>query len=164
MLDNSDCLRPLSECFFLPSKNLAIYLWVYSYHLQPFVSLVQYLERTVQTVKNVLQKCKESGQDPHLASFVFVAPHCLMTYHRLPSLWMAGCIRQTFQQSPSFPPLLMETVALVKYSEEIAATYEVLTNPLNSQFLQIKSLRTFQLLTHILKSSLPAVPLRHWQC
>ena len=24
-------------------------------------------ERTVQTVKNVLQKCKESGQDPHLA-------------------------------------------------------------------------------------------------
>ena len=48
----------------------------------------------------------------------------------------------------------METVALVKYSEEIVATYEVLTNPLNSQFLQIKSLRIFQLLTHILKSSL----------
>ena len=33
---------------------------------QPFVFLVQCLERTMQTVKNVLQKCKESGQDPHL--------------------------------------------------------------------------------------------------
>ena len=39
-------------------------------------------ERTVQTVKNVLQKCKESGQDPHLAML------CLRTTplsHDLPS-------------------------------------------------------------------------------
>ena len=40
------------------------------------------IERNVQTVKNLLQKCKESGSDPHLAM------SCLQTTpidHHLPS-------------------------------------------------------------------------------
>ena len=154
--------------------------------------------------------------------FVFVAPHCLKTCHRLPSFWMAGFIRQTFQQSVSLPPLLMETlmsssnsdsisrrhsmikqlsrqfshylqktvyasitlpttdgnqvwftvwlmhpgltwwlIALVEYSEETFTTYEGLMRPSNFQFLQKKSLRIVQFVTHVLKNSWPAVPLHH---
>jgi transposase InsO family protein len=42
----------------------------------------RFIERNVQTVKNLLQKCKESGSDPHLAML------CLRTTpinHHLPS-------------------------------------------------------------------------------
>ena len=39
-------------------------------------------ERTVQTVKNVLQKCKESGQDPHLAMLYL---RSTLLSHDLPS-------------------------------------------------------------------------------
>ena len=46
------------------------------------------------------------------------------------------------------PGLTWWLIALVKYSEEIVATYEALTSHLNSQFLQMKSLRIFQLVTH----------------
>ena len=53
----------------LPSENLAILTYgfthVTSSPLYPQSNGLS--ERTVQTVKNVLQKCKESGQDPHLA-------------------------------------------------------------------------------------------------
>ena len=67
-------------------------------------------ERTVPTVKNVLQSVRNPARTLTWPCFVFVAPHCLMTYHRLPSFWMAKCIRQTFQQSLSLLPLLIETL------------------------------------------------------
>ena len=204
----------------VPSTPLLPHVCVYSLHLQPLVSSVQWLEWEDSADS---EKCSTKVQGQGILArtltwpcFVFVAPHCLMTYHHLPSFWMAGCIRQTFQQSLSLP-LLMEAwmsnpnsdrisrrhsmikqpnshfnhylqktvytsitlpttdgnqvwftvwlmppgltwwlIALVEY-----ATYEELMSPLNSQFLQMKSLRIFQLVTHILKSSWQVVPLHH---
>ena len=46
------------------------------------------------------------------------------------------------------PGLTWWLIALVEYSEETVATYEGLMRPLNFQFLQKKSLRIFQLVTH----------------
>ena len=162
-------------------------------------------ERTVKTVKNVLQNCKESGQDPHLAMLCF---RTTPLSHDLPSPaeLLNGRVYQTNlsavskpsssdgdvnvklqlrqdkqkaqykQPSSHFNHYLQKTVyasitlpttdvwlmpsgltwwliALVEFSEETVATYEGLMSPLNFQFLQMKSVRIFQLVTHILKSS-----------
>ena len=179
-------------------------------------------ERTVQTVKNVLQKCKESGQDPHLA---MLCVRSTPLSHDLPSpakllngrmyqtnlpgvskpssssngdvnaklqlrqdkqkaqydktakqpiqpLFAEDCVRihnpannrwtqVWFTVWLMHPSLTWWLIALVEYSEETVATYEGLMRPLNFQFLQKKSLRIFQLVTHILKSWWPAVPLHH---
>ena len=160
-------------------------------------------ERTVQTVKNVLQNCKESGQDPHLAMLCF---RTTPLYHDLPSPaeLLNGRVYQTNLSAVSKPsssdgdvnvklqlrqdkqkaqyktakqplqPLFAEDrvrihnpannrcvppgltwwlIALVELLEETVATYEGLMSPLNFKFLQMKSVRIFKLVTHILKSS-----------
>ena len=61
-------------------------------------------ERTVQTVKDLLQKCKESGQDPHMAML------CLRSTplsHNLPSPaeLLNGRVYQTNLPAVSKPPL-----------------------------------------------------------
>ena len=161
-------------------------------------------ERTVQTVKNVLQNCKESGQDPHLAMLCF---RTTPLSHDLPSPaeLLNGRVYQTNLPAVSKPsssngdvnvklqlrqdkqkaqydktakqplqPLFAEDrvrihnpannrcvppgltwwlIALVELLEETVATYEGLMSPLNFKFLQMKSVRIFKLVTHILKSS-----------
>ena len=67
-----------------------------------------FIERNVQTVKNLMQKCKESGADPHLAML------CLRTTpldHHLPSL--AELLNSRVYQTnlPSFPNLKLHPVA-----------------------------------------------------
>ena len=42
----------------------------------------RFIERNVQTVENILQKCKESGADPHLAMLCL---RTTQTDHHLPS-------------------------------------------------------------------------------
>ena len=56
-----------------------------------------FIERNVQTVENILQKCKESGADPHLAMlYLRTTP----TDHHLPSpaeLLIRGNINPTYR-------------------------------------------------------------------
>ena len=136
----SECFKPLQLCLttliaFGPCQSVLFAFQEFSHILMgllispPALCILSPIpwEDSADS-KKVLQKCKESGQDPHLASFVFVAPHCLMTYHRLPSFWMAGCIRQTFQQSLSFPPLLMETLMSSSNSDRISRRHSMLNS------------------------------------
>jgi len=77
--------------------HLTLFLFYYFYYFQEFSNaygFVQvttspyfpqangFIERTVQTVKSLLQKCKESGSDPHLAMSCL---HSTPLDHNIPS-------------------------------------------------------------------------------
>ena len=58
------------------------------------------------------------------------------------------------------PPPAALSGGLLWRNEETVSTYKGLLSPLTFQFLQMKSPRIFQLVTYVLKSLWPAVPLR----
>ena len=85
-----------------------------------------FIERNVQTVKNLLQKCKESGSDPHLAML------CLRTTpinHHLPSPAEMLNARTYQSNLPSlskptlFPKIDDETTAKLQARQDLQKLY-----------------------------------------
>ena len=62
--------------------------------------------------------------------------------------------------APPPPPPAALSGGLLWRNEETVSTYKGLLSPLTFQFFQMKSPRIFQLVTYVLKSLWPAVPLR----
>ena len=141
------CLRSTLLSHDLPSPTELLNGRVYQTNL-PAVSKPSSSSNEDVNVKLQIRQYKQNAQydktAEQLLQPLFPEDH-VRIHNPANNRWEPGAVHRVADAPRSY--------LVANSTEETVATYEGLMSPLNSQFLQMKSLRTFQLVTHVLKSS-----------